>query len=186
MKKQIELNNRKIDYTLKVSRRAKHLRLTIYGGGELVVTAPGRFKESLTESFIREKTRWIIEKLEYFKRQPKRILLPQSLKDYPTLKKQALALAKERLEYFNLAYGFKYNRINIRRQKSRWGSCSKKGNLNFNYKIAYLPAPLADYIIVHELCHLKEFNHGAGFWRLVGEIVPDYMKVRKELKKFKL
>jgi predicted metal-dependent hydrolase len=68
-------------------------------------------------------------------------------------------------------------------QKSRWGSCSRKKNLNFNYKLIQLPLELADYIVVHELCHLQEFNHGQGFWNLVGETIPDYKARRDELRK---
>ena len=78
---------------------------------------------------------------------------------YLKYKETARALAKSRIEYYNTLYGFIFNRISIKNHKSRWGSCSKKGNLNFNYKIALLPEALADYVIVHELCHLGEFNH---------------------------
>ncbi len=92
-------------------------------------------------------------------------------------------LAQKRLEYFNKFYGFKINKINIKNQKTRWGSCSKKGNLNFNYKIALVGDGLADYIIVHELCHLKEFNHKQKFWNLVALAIPDYLAIKRELKK---
>ncbi len=67
-------------------------------------------------------------------------------------------------------------------QRTKWGSCSKKGNLNFNYKIALMPEKIADYIVVHELCHLKEFNHSRKFWNLVVKIIPDYLEIKKELK----
>jgi len=87
------------------------------------------------------------------------------------------------VEYFNAMYGLRCNRITIRNQKTRWGSCSRKGNLNFNYKIALLPQRLADYIIVHELCHLGEFNHSRKFWALVAQTMPDHVDLRKELKK---
>ena len=84
--------------------------------------------------------------------------------------------------YFNGVYKFKFNKVNIRNQKTRWGSCSAKGNINFNYKIALLPERLADYIIVHELCHLGEFNHSRKFWDLVVEAIPDHREIRSELK----
>jgi hypothetical protein len=102
--------------------------------------------------------------------------------NYLKYKSQALLLVKERIEYFNTFYNYKYGRIVIRNQKTRWGSCSRKGNLNFNYKIALLTPNQADYIIVHELCHLKEFNHSQRFWDLVAQAVPDYKEVRHSLR----
>jgi predicted metal-dependent hydrolase len=89
---------------------------------------------------------------------------------------------KERIGHFNQIYGFVVKRISVRDQRSRWGSCSKKGNLNFNYRIVLLPPKVADYIIVHELCHLGEFNHSKRFWGLVAKAVPDYKQLKKELR----
>ncbi|MCX6753624.1 MAG: M48 family metallopeptidase [Candidatus Nomurabacteria bacterium] len=97
-------------------------------------------------------------------------------------KNQAATLVKERLEYFNTFYNYKWRNVVIRNQKTRWGSCSKKGNLNFNYKIALLSPEAADYIIVHELCHLKEFNHSERFWDLVARAIPDYKAIRSSLR----
>ncbi|NVN96820.1 M48 family metallopeptidase [Candidatus Nomurabacteria bacterium] len=102
--------------------------------------------------------------------------------NYIKYKKDAATLVKERLEHFNTFYNFKYGRVAIRNQKTRWGSCSKKGNLNFNYKIVLLTSKQANYIIVHELCHLKEFNHSQRFWDLVAKVVPDYKEVRSSLR----
>lgn len=104
-------------------------------------------------------------------------------KKYKENKDKALSIVKDRIEYFNTIYNFKWNRIVIRNQKTRWGSCSRKGNLNFNYKIALLPPESADYIIVHELCHLGEFNHSQKFWDLVAKTIPDYLVIRKDLRK---
>lgn len=100
-------------------------------------------------------------------------------------KEEARKLALSRLEHFNQFYNFEYKTVRIKAQTTRWGSCSSKGNLNFNYKIALLPAYLSDYIIVHELCHLGEFNHSQNFWDLVGKTVPNYWELRAELKNFK-
>ncbi len=103
-------------------------------------------------------------------------------KEYLAYKESARKLVYERLEYFNQFYNFKYNKVAIRNQKTRWGSCSRRGNLNFSYRLALMDPRLADYIIVHELCHLKEFNHSQNFWDLVAQQFPDYKELRKKLK----
>jgi hypothetical protein len=110
------------------------------------------------------------------------LLPPAKRGDYARYKQQALALARARVAYWNTQYGYAVNSIGIRNQKTRWGSCSAKGNLNFNYKIALLPQAHADYIIVHELCHLKEMNHSPKFWKLVEKTVLDYKLLRKQLR----
>jgi len=102
------------------------------------------------------------------------------------LRAEAAVIARERVEHFNKYYGFSYGRIAIRNQKTRWGSCSSKGNLNFNYRIAELAPELQDYLVVHELCHLKEMNHGPNFWKLVGEQVPEYKRLSATLRKYPL
>lgn len=101
-------------------------------------------------------------------------------------KDQALRLVKERVAYYNKIYKFSFSKISIRNQKTRWGSCSKKKNLSLNYKLLFLPKTFQDYIIVHEICHLKEFNHSRLFWFLVQKTLPDYLEIKKGLKKHKL
>lgn len=98
-------------------------------------------------------------------------------------KEQARALVKERLEFFNAHYQFSYGRVAIKDQRTRWGSCSSKGNLNFSYRLVFLPAECVDYVIVHELCHLKEFNHSPRFWALVAQTIPNYKKLRAQIQK---
>jgi predicted metal-dependent hydrolase len=79
-------------------------------------------------------------------------------------------------------YGFAWKRIAIKNQKTRWGSCSKSGNLNFNFKIALLPDRAAEYVVVHELCHLAQMNHSKKFWDLVAQTIPEHRKIRQQLK----
>jgi len=183
MKKQIELKKRKVEYTLKVSKRARRMRLAIYCDGNFVVTVPRGIGENLVEQFITRKSQWVIDKLDYFKRFPAGIFLKRTKRYSLGRKREAFELVEKRVEHFNQMYGFRFNKITIRNQKTRWGSCSKKGNLNFNYKIASLPQKIADYIIVHELCHLGEFNHSQKFWNLVARAVPDYLEIRNEIRK---
>ncbi len=109
----------------------------------------------------------------------------RSRKLYEFQKESARTIVHERVSHFNTHYKLPVGRIAIRNQKSRWGSCSKKGNLNFNYKLAFLPPEVRDYVIVHEICHIKEFNHGKGFWTLVGETVPEYKQIRRKLRELK-
>ena len=95
----------------------------------------------------------------------------------------ARQFVKSRIEHFNKFYNFKFNKIFIKNQKTRWGSCSSLRNLNFNYKIIYLRTDLADYLIVHELCHLGQMNHSKKFKDLVSKTIPNYAKLNKELKR---
>lgn len=186
MKKRIELHKKRVEYTLKVSSRARRMRLAIYCDGAFVVTVPQNMDQGLVERFIIKKSQWVIDKLEYFKNFSGKIFIKSTKKDFADNKEEASALAERRIEHFNKTYKFQFNKINIKNQKTRWGSCSRKGNLNFNYKIALLPQRMTDYIIVHELCHLREFNHSRKFWNLVEKTMPDYLDIRAELKKSKV
>jgi predicted metal-dependent hydrolase len=123
----------------------------------------------------------VLKKLGYVRVRKVRVAPRKSRSAYLKHRETARALVKQRLEYFNSIYGFTIGKIAIRDQRSRWGSCSRKGNLNFNYRIALIPLHLADYIVVHELCHLKEFNHSKQFWDLVARAVPDHAACRKAL-----
>lgn len=102
--------------------------------------------------------------------------------EYLKYKEIARTLVHERLEYFNQFYHFSYNKVFIKNTKTKWGSCSSKRNLNFSYKIALLKPELRDYLIVHELCHLGEMNHGKAFWDLVAQQIPDYKKCHSMLR----
>jgi len=95
----------------------------------------------------------------------------------------ARALVHELLVECNKHYGFLYNKVFIRNTRTRWGSCSSRGNLGFNYRIAKLPPELQRYIVVHELCHLKEFNHSPAFWKLVEEQALNWKQLRLSLRK---
>ena len=183
MDKKIELEGKVVEYTLKRNRRSKGVRLIIHRDGRLVATAPGRVSLRTIEDFFNHKSAWILEKLAIFSALPGGTTPENVRGEYREYKEQARALAHDRLRYFNAHYGFTYGRISVKAQKTLWGSCSRQGNLNFNYKIAIIPPALADYIVVHELCHLKELNHSPRFWSLVAETIPDYAVCRRELRK---
>lgn len=193
MKYHLNTKNGVIEYTIKESDRAQNIRLSVYADKGVLVTIPAKnysFQKYIlyrkVEKFVQAKAAWILAALKKFEERSKRpgaeIVIKSSKKDYKKYKEIARELVKAKLYKFNKFYNFTFHKIAIRNQKSRWGSCSKKGNLNFNYKIALLPDNLANYLIVHELCHLKEFNHGKNFWSLVEQTIPDYKDLRKRLK----
>lgn len=183
MQRRIKLQGEEIDYNLRKNRRTKRLKLTIYCDGSLAVSAPRGLTLAAIENYILQKSDWVLAKLKIFKnRTTNSIFSKTSANEYAQLKEAALKLAQRKVAEFNQQYNLSYRRISIRNQKTRWGSCSKAGNLNYNYRIVLLPEKLADYIIVHELCHLQKFNHSRRFWDLVAQTLPDYKQRRKEIK----
>jgi len=182
-KKQILLQDEKVEYSLRQSARARCLRITIYPSGELAATLPRNFSLEQLENFLRQKASWILRKMSLARRRKPSLLLPKaSRREYLARKKEAFALVENKIEQFGAVYNLYPKKISIRSQKTRWGSCSRKGNLNFNYRIIHLPEKYLNYVIVHELCHLKEFNHSKKFWNLVAIVIPDYKKIRKEIR----
>ncbi|HEX8591154.1 MAG TPA: SprT family zinc-dependent metalloprotease [Candidatus Paceibacterota bacterium] len=180
-------------YTIRESTRAKYLRVTVYLDGAVVLTKPLRVSEKKALKFLEQQRVWITEvqaKLE--RRQsgnPPVMELPRlhhGTKAHKEAVERARALVLERLPIVNQRYGFAYGRVAIKSQKTMWGSCSHKGNLNFNYKIVFLPRPIADYLIVHELCHLIEHNHSPQFWALVERSLPEYKTLRRQLRSISL
>jgi predicted metal-dependent hydrolase len=182
MQKEISTGNGRIAYSIKKSRRAKYMRLAVRRDLSVQVTIPWRFKESFAQDFLLEKSSWIFGKISYFEKNKSSIAEPNR-KDYLSYKKLAKEIAQKKLQYFNAFYNFNWKKVCIRNPKSRWGSCSQKGNLNFSYRLVFLPEELCDYIIIHELCHLEEFNHSAEFWGLVGKTIPDYGRRREAIRK---
>ncbi len=168
------------------SLRARRLRITVGRTGEVKITVPLFSSLGAVTRFVEEHRSWILKKQTQFLKNPvatgNPLLHRRSRAEYMRTKEQVRALVKERVEFYNCFYGFPVGSIAIRAQKSRWGSCSKKGNLNFNYKIIHLPQELRDYIVVHELCHIKEFNHSPRFWTLVAKQMPGYREMRKKLR----
>ena len=176
------MQNNDFSYSIKRSKQAKRMRLAVYCDGSVVVTLPQNAPANIIDKFLREKMDWVLGKIAFFKQFKNPLFPGLGKKDYLKHKNQALELVIARVNFFNNIYKFNFNKINIRNQKTRWGSCSTRGNLNFNYKILFLSEKARDYIIVHEICHLKQFNHSKNFWSLVGLGMPDYVEARKEIK----
>lgn len=186
MKKQFFTDERVIEYVLRKSVRARRMRLAVHMNGSVVLTMPFHAHESIAERFLREKTPWLLSKISFFEQCEGYAVMRCSAADRRKHTDAAYAYANERIAHFNAVYRFPFTRITIRDQKTRWGSCSRKGALSFNIRIALLPQRLADYIIVHELCHCGEFNHSKKFWHLVAQTIPDHADRRKELKRHRI
>lgn len=175
-----------VAYRVKPSKRAKHMRLTVREGGEVVVTVPFHFDAELVHRFVAKHADWLDRVLERLSRREPKLPLPGGRADYVARKEEARLLIEADLARVNALYGFTYGRVSVRNQKSCWGSCSAAGNLNFNYRLLYLPAELREYVVAHELCHLRAFGHGPAFWKLVEQAVPDWRIKRKTLRRYRL
>jgi len=158
----------------------KTIAIQIQPDGEVVVRCPRRMSESAVMAFVRSKQGWIDKQLEKQSAVPR---MPGfTRQELQSLAQQAKAYLPGRVEHFAQQLKVTYGRITIRTQRSRWGSCSSKGNLNFNCLLMLVPPEVADYIVVHELCHRKQMNHSPRFWAEVAGILPDYKLRQRWLK----
>lgn len=182
MRKSIVITHGELSVKVSRSTRAKRIRAGVSNDGTVSATHPWHVPLNHLIAFIEQKTPWIQERLGSY--QHKRLLIDtvHQLPVQKALKVQAYAIVHERVAHFNQFYHFHYDTIRIKNQKTRWGSCSSNKNLNFNYRIALLPSELQNYLIVHELCHLKELNHSKRFWSLVAQQIPDYKDLHRKLR----
>ena len=168
-----------IPYTLVRSKR-KTISIQITSGGEVVVRCPNRCPKREVEAFLESKRRWIEGHLAARDSRPQLPLFTGE--ELRALGERAARLLPERAAHFAPLVGVSYGRITIRSQRTRWGSCSAKGNLNFNRLLVLCPLEVLDYVVVHELCHRREMNHSAAFWAEVEKYCPDYRIHREWLK----
>lgn len=163
------------------------MRLAVHCDGRIVVTVPARFDDhTVVERYIMDKKQWLMDKMHFFNSVDSALMRVFSEDDYLKNKDAAFCLVEKRVKAFNKTLGFQYNKIIIKDFKTKWGSCSKKKNLHFNYKLIFLPKKQQDYIIIHELCHVKECSHSRKFWALVEKIMPDYLSIKNDLRNHEL
>lgn len=157
----------------------KTIAIQITPDGQVLVRCPTRMKIDDIRKFVESQSLWIEKHLSQLRRTPTLpAFTPEELRH---LAQQAVKHIPERVAYFAPKVGVTYNGITIRNQRTRWGSCSSKGNLNFNCLLMLAPPDVLDYVVVHELCHRKEMNHSRKFWAEVEKILPDYQARRKWL-----
>ncbi|MCD8075046.1 MAG: M48 family metallopeptidase [Lachnospiraceae bacterium] len=168
--------------TIRSNRKTISLQVMEEG---VIVRAPYRMSDAAIAQFVQQHTDWILkqqDKLsEALKNQPEVERL--TMEEIRALADQALKVIPERVRYYAPQVGVTYGRITIRNQRSRWGSCSAKGNLNFNCLLMLTPPEVIDSVVVHELCHRKEMNHSKAFYAEVLRVFPDYYKWDRWLKK---
>ncbi len=177
----VNIFNHQIEIKRKKGMRS--LRLSVKADGRIVLSVGRVYPLFLIKNFLQTKQAWLEDSLVKIKTRNSLFSLKHTALEITKYKKQTKVLVEERLKYFNQFYNFQYNRIAVRNQSSRWGSCSSKKNLNFNYRLCLLPQDLADMVIVHELCHLQEMNHSKAFWVQVAKTIPSYKILEKKLKK---
>ena len=159
-----------------IRSKRKTVALQIRPDGTLLVRAPRYMPAREIDRYIKENKNWIEKHLEQIKTSDpvKKQEGQLSQKDIEELKAKARPIICARVEYYAKMMGISYGRVAIRCQKTRWGSCSSKGNLNFNCLLTLMPPEILDYVVVHELAHRKELNHSAAFWSIVEDTLPDY------------
>lgn len=172
-----------MDIHVKRSKR-KTLSLEIRPDGTLLVRAPSWMTDSAIRHFVERKADWIARHLQK-RKGDSQINPPEdrlTAEEARMLAQKAAEEIPKRVEYYAKKLRVDYGRITIRMQKTRWGSCGREGNLNFNCLLMLAPSDVLDYVVVHELCHRKEMNHSNQFWREVEKILPDYPAQKKWLK----
>ena len=168
--------------------RSNRKTVAIQVNSDLSVTvrAPRSASEKDIEEILKRKEAWISKHIEKIKKTKERFEAEPTEKltreKVIALAEEALKVIPARVEYFARVIGVTYGKITIRNQKTRWGSCSSKGNLNFNCLLMLAPPEVLDYVVVHELCHRKQMNHSKAFWSEVEKVLPDYKEARKWLK----
>ena len=166
---------------IRSNRRSLGLEVNTEG---LIVRAPIIATDAEINSFVSEHKAWIEKSLKKVAEKQKTLenLEPLTMEDIRVLADKALKVIPERVRYYAPKVGVTYGRITIRNQRSRWGSCSAKGNLNFNCLLMLTPPEVIDSVVVHELCHRREMNHSDRFYAEVLRVFPDYWKWDKWLK----
>ncbi len=165
-----------------IKSRRKTISVEITRDLRVVVRAPLQMRDEAIESFISEKSDWINKNLNRLKHQKTDNKEFFSASELKKITADAKRIIIPRTEYFAEKIGVEYGRITIKHQKTLWGSCSSKKNLNFNCLLVLCGEDVRDYVIIHELCHLKELNHSEKFWQEVAKYCPAYKEHKKWLK----
>lgn len=176
---------RNVSYEVVRSRR-RTLGIEVTGEARVIVRAPFFVPQSEIDRYVNSQADWIRRHVRMMQVRRESVCEereePLTEAELRKLRERAAQELPGKVAYFAQQIGVSYGRITIRNQKTRWGSCSAKGNLNFNCLLMLAPEDVLDYVVVHELCHRKEMNHSESFWAEVEKVLPDYKRRRKWLK----
>ena len=181
----ISLDKEEIEVEIIRSKR-RSMAIQIRTDGSVVVRVPMHASDRAIKRFVSAHARWIADNRgQMFERRKKLADNPYDIPAWESLSAADKKIAKQKImehvDYYARRMEIDYGSISMRNQKSRWGSCSSKGDLNFNYRLAYLPEELLDYVVVHELAHRRHMDHSAAFWEEVETYYPAYKKCRQML-----
>lgn len=169
-----------------IKSNRKTVAIQVNSDLSVTLRVPRRATQRDIQKILKEKENWIRKHIEDIKQKKEALdaSMPERLTndEIHELANKALKYIPERVAYYAKQIGVNYGGITIRNQKTRWGSCSSKGNLNFNCLLMLTPPEVIDYVVVHELCHRKEMNHSKAFWSEVEKVLPDYKDQIKWLK----
>ena len=167
------------------SNRARRLNITVRSGKGVRVAIPSGLSFKSARDFVHSKTDWIrkhLDRLEAERQHHEFLVTEVASVDRDEAKKRLIAQVDELAK----KYGFNYNRVSIRNQRTRWGSCSVKNNISLNIKLASLPQNLVDYVILHELVHTRIKNHSKTFWEALVRLMKDAKAADRQLKAYRL
>ncbi len=167
------------------SKRATHLNISVKPFKGVRVAVPDRVSFNKAEAFVRTKTDWIKKQSEKMKQYEREYNLTSGANN-DIDKTKAKSMLTGRLKYLAEKHGFTYNRVFIRNQRTRWGSCSHKNNISLNMRIVRLPDELVDYVILHELVHTRKKDHSRAFWAEMDKLVGDGKKMALRLKSYRI
>ena len=175
MEQKIIYNGEEIKYDL-IRSKIKNLYIYIREG-KVIVKAPIKMKDKHIYEFINKKAKWIYNNV---KKEKEKIKLEEKIEQEDIKKLQLIV--KNNIEKYSELLKLKPNKVRIKNLKYAWGSCSSNKNISINIKLANKDEKIIEYVILHEMCHLKYMNHSKNFWSLVEKYIPDYKERKKELK----
>lgn len=165
-----------------IRSRRRTIGLHIGPDAQLTVRAPMRASQRAIEKILAQKRMWILAAQEKMRRRLSEAPLPIPPKFLKEYQRQARQIFSSRVRHYAAQMHLKPSAIKVNRARRRWGSCSRRGNLNFSYRLMFAPLPVIDYVVVHELAHMRHLNHSRAFWNTVAEVLPMFRKRHRWLK----